>query len=556
MKVNENIDYFSQETILDYIDGRLAKKETLMFEQRLTQDKTLALAVEGIKGFYIQEQQNRSYLENLMLESEVSLKNTLANVGPKTVALASKRRGIVGISIAACIALLMVLSLPHLLNNVDKNTKATQSVATHQSQPKETLPKPINGDRKSTIATKDLEQGAELPDRASDINDQARLFEKSIALDKREQQKRGKYETRNMDGSINKEANIKDLVTPPLEKSHNQNIVVENKQFTPIPPSSNNIGPGLPLPKSTTRSINKGNRKAKANFAKVDRRGNGLYKKNKSHSYANGRSINAIPWHQDEKDSKSPVYRIPGKLHLWVFTDNEDQNYLQLLATGKQVANKTRLQLLTKTISTQKFNTKHWKRLVKKQKPKINDVVWVHYLGKPISINTPGSRHQKKQFYLQQANEDQLSYWLIDQLNNTLNNSKAALKIVTIDHGEQVLNTYNLGDVHLKDDDQVIPVQSKVQTMKIANDHAYKKLFLGNTGNITILSNQPGQAGYQGIFTNNLLQGLNSASVSHQPDIDWATLLKKVKAATQKQSKKLGKPQLPQRRTMKIKKSY
>lgn len=555
MKVNENIDYFSQETILDYIDGRLAKRETLMFEQQLKQDETLALAVEGIKGFYIQEQQNRSYLENLMAESEISLKNTLANVGSKTVALASRRRGIVGISIAACIALLMVFTLPHLLNNVDKNTQATQSVATNPSQPKEETLKPVTSDRKSTVAAKDLEQGAELPDQdhTSGVNDKARLFEKSIALDKRDHQKRGKYETKNTDGSPTTETNAKDITNALLNKSHNQEEVIRNKQIKQIFPRKTTLDPILqPLPKKATRSMK--NRKVEAKFfkrAEVE-----LSKKNKAHDYANGRGINATPRPKNEKESKSPVYRTPGKLHLWVFTDNEDQNYLQLLATGRQVANKTQLQLLTKTISTQKFNTKQWKRLIKKQKPKTNDVVWVHYLGKPISINKPVSRHQKKRFYSQLPNKGQSSYQLIDQLNKTLNNSKAALKIVTIDNGEQVMNTYNLGDVHLKDDDQVIPVQSKVQTMKIATDNAYKKLFLGNTGNITILSNQPGQTGYQGIFTNNLLQGLNNASVSHQPGIDWATLLEKVKTATQKQSKKLGKPQMPQRRTMKVKKNY
>ena len=71
---NEHIDYFSQDTILNYIDGRLSKEEASLFEQQMQQDETLQLTVEGIKGFYTQEQKDRPYLENLMVESEGALK--------------------------------------------------------------------------------------------------------------------------------------------------------------------------------------------------------------------------------------------------------------------------------------------------------------------------------------------------------------------------------------------------------------------------------------------------------------------------------------------------
>ena len=126
---NEHIDFFSQDTILDYIDGRLSEQDHALFEQQIEQDEMLQLAVEGIKGFYTEEQKDRPYLETLMTQSEENLKQALVAAEnapkPKVVALNSRRRNIIGISIAACVALLMVFSLPRLLDNVDSKEQNT-----------------------------------------------------------------------------------------------------------------------------------------------------------------------------------------------------------------------------------------------------------------------------------------------------------------------------------------------------------------------------------------------------------------------------------------------
>ena len=150
----EQTDYFSQEIILDYIDGRLSPEATAAFEQQMQEDEALQLAVEGIRGFYFQEQKDRTYLEDLLANSEDALKGALARENAQVVKLAARRRqNMMGIAMAACVALLMVFSVPYLLNQVEKKESA-KGIAVVKPQADKAAPEAADTERKETKRSK------------------------------------------------------------------------------------------------------------------------------------------------------------------------------------------------------------------------------------------------------------------------------------------------------------------------------------------------------------------------------------------------------------------
>jgi murein L,D-transpeptidase YafK len=79
---------------------------------------------------------------------------------------------------------------------------------------------------------------------------------------------------------------------------------------------------------------------------------------------------------------------------------------------------------------------------------------------------------------------------------------------------------------------------------------------LGTSGNITILSNKPGNTAYKGLFTQNLMQNLQQVRYSQSKQIDWKQVLKQTDRQTRKQSRSFGRTQKIEKRKVNVKKSY
>jgi anti-sigma-K factor RskA len=337
---NEHIDYFDQDIILDYIDGRLSAEDTALFEQQMQQDETLQLTVEGLKGFYAQEQKDRPYLENLMVESEEALRGTLANTQAKTVALA-RRRNIVGISVAACVALLMVFSIPLLLDSTgaEKTSKTANAAANDKAAQSSTQ---MLKKAEETVATNSDENAAETGRKDMDIKGNANLMTDSvIALGNGKSEKKSEApEARKIDGG---DANEEDI-----EVKDDISLSVPPPPTIRLAPEKKKEGSNsMPSFKADKKDVAKIASKKLAEIAEREsvviatrsakrRKKAGVGKpKNKSnqHAYSKGRSVQPTADFIDPK-AKS-LYRTPGKLHLWVFTDEANLNYYTLMKVGR-----------------------------------------------------------------------------------------------------------------------------------------------------------------------------------------------------------------------------
>lgn len=533
---NEHIDYFDQDIILDYIDGRLSAEDTALFEQEMQQDETLQLTVEGLKGFYAQEQKDRPYLENLMVESEEALRGTLANAETKTVALAH-RRNIIGISAAACVALLMVFSIPFLLDSTssEKTGKVANAISADKASESKTQ---LLKKAEEVVATNSDENAAETGRKDMDLKGNAGLLTDSvIALGQDKSQKKNEApEARKIDGGDTNEEDLEakddaSFLAPPPPPTIK--LVPEKRKI-----GSNSI-PSLKAEKEdevknlekvvvATRSA-KRRKKASVGVGKP---------KNKSdqHAYSKGRSTQPAADFIDQKAKN--LYRAPGKLHLWVFTDEANLNYYTLMKVGREIATKTGMQLASTKNSTQAFVAQQWGNLLSAQQLNSNDVLWVYYLG----------------------NDQAKLNAAINRLNNALNYSNAALKLVMVDNGSQrrSYNKYNNANLNNKNAGQIPVMQTQsISSLDLAPaDNAYQKLFLGTSGNITILSNKSGNTAYKGLFTQNLMQNLQKVSNSQSKQIDWKQVLKQTDRQTRKQSRSFGKTQKIEKRKVNVKKSY
>lgn len=558
---NEHIDYFSQDTILDYIDGKLSKEEANLFEQQMQQDETLALAVEGIKGFYAQEQKERPYLENLMIESEASLKDALVKEETKMVLLASRRRKIIGMSLAACVALLMVFGVPRLLDNADKASTENSGLAV-DTKDKANEEKTVVTDSitNTTLATTTAESEAETGPGAKEpeLKGNTDLLRRKdvIALD--DVAKKEKPEAKKTDGT---------LLETNKEGEHMEEVEVVSTETPPPPPPSFGFAP---KPSKTKEKAEKYEKKSNSpdpvvvddfNLSKKEdkqtktrsprrkRKGksNGIVNKDK---YLQNRNAGQPVLNDLPVRSKTVTYRMPGKLYLWVYADEQDIDYHRIMKLGRDIANNTGLKLATSSASTKQFLSQQWNTLLDKQKPGAQDIVWVYYLGN-LTLSKIGNEKNKND---QHTNKLSAS---ITTLGKQLDNSHAALKIVMVDNGNQKRPFVN--DKEERENNVVPQRQQNIGQMKKeapAKNDVYRKLFLGNTGSIAVLNNDPGRGGHQGIFTQNLLQILQNAYWNNQKSVDWKVILKETEKRTKRQSRQLGKTQRMQKRKMTLKKSY
>lgn len=554
---NEHIDYFSQNIILDYIDGKLSREETNLFEQQMQQDETLALAVEGIRGFYAQEEKERPYLENLMVESEASLKDILVKEETKMVSLARRRRKVIGISLAACVALLMVFSVPRLLDNADKVSTESSGLAV-DTKGKTNEEKTVVADSttNTTLATTTAEGEAETGPKEPEFKGNADLLKRKDAIALDDVVKKEKPEAKKIDGTL-LEAN--------KEEEHVEGIEIVS---TETPPPSPSFGFAPKPPKTKEKAEKKLNSPdpVVANDFNLSKKEDSRAKKK-----ANTRSprrkqkekiIDAVNKDLQNRNAGSPVlndlsgrlkattYRMPGKLYLWVYADEQNIDYHRIMKLGRDIANNTGLKLATSTASTKQFLSQQWNTLLDEQKPGTQDIVWIYYLGNP-TLSQTGNEKNKDDQHPNKLNASVVT------LGKQLDNSYAALKIVMVDNGNQKRPFVNYKKE--QENDVVSQRQQNVGEMKkeaTTKNDVYRKLFLGNTGSIAVLNNDPGRDGHQGIFTQNLLQILQNTYWNNQKSVDWKAILKETEKRTKKQSRQLGKTQRMQKRKIILKKSY
>ncbi len=566
---NEHIDFFSQDTILDYIDGRLSEQDKALFEQQMQEDEMLQLSVEGIKGFYSEEQKGRPYLESLMTQSEENLKQALVEVenAPTIVALNTKRRNrnIIGISIAACVALLMVFSLPRLLDDTQTDQNASE-VAVNPTSAKEQknpdLPeKPKVADSKETE-----ENAAQTGPGSGEVttSGNADMFKREDVIafgDKKTATTNP--EKKNIDGGAvnDTEKIVEDEMMPPVSKG----FIPEVKKTDKVSEKSQEQ-PKSPGNAKNTNKVTLEREHINTDFLSKKEVDKKMFKRSKAKGSPRRRKgprrLNDSPAptysSRDKRDeSKVVAYRAPGKLYLWIYTDEQNMEYFRMQNLGREIADNTGLELVLTQASTQAFLNQKWKKFLRKQQLKTNDVVWVYYLGK----NIPTTK-------INRYNKQSVSNRTISQLNNSVNDlsrrlerSNVALKIVTVDNGSESQPAIDDNSNTRQNVNQnMVPYTqqgiSQVGKSLPRKNEVYKKLFLANTGIITILNSEPGRNVYQGVFTNNLVQSLKSAYLKNDPNIDWSNILNKTTTLTEQSSQKLGRPQEIQQRKMKVKKSY
>ena len=496
---NENTDYFepdyfSQEMILDYIDGRLSQIDAALFEQHMQQDETLLLAVEGIREFYAEEQKDRFYFESLMSHSETGLKEALVQeaVKPKVVALATRRRWL-GIVAAACVAILVVFSLPQLFPNTsNKGQKAAISYV---------------DDKKA----KDEDEG-----RSSDLPFQKR--DEQSASDTEQSAETNK--SGNDKNTADAIATLKPSQLPELvDEDHITFKKEERDRF-----HKTATIPGDPvITTSTTRG-----------------RG-GAHNKRKGVKQLNTITGTMAGITSNEKNSSEAV-AVTGKLHLWVFTNRRSAEFTQMKQMGEQIQANTGLQLEAQKLNEQQYNATQLQQLMKAQKVASNDVVWVHYLGQKNVQNE--QKKASKKYGRNTRNTASMPIVNNGNINAVLGQSKASLKILTVDQGTAVLNANDLlkDKVNTSKDASKTNLNSNVGGSYInsppSNIKTYKKLFLKTKG---MYSNAPVNDNYQGVYTNELLLNLKKAGREKSKKVNWKSLLRKTDKGAKKKNRKLKK---------------
>ena len=492
-------DYFSQEMILDYVDGRLSRVDAALFEQQMQQDETLSLAVEGIRGFYTEEQKDRYDLEALMTHSAVALKATLSQPSkasiPKTVPLTYRKQWF-GVMAAACVAILMVFSLSQLFKQASQ-------------------PKGLVG----------------LEDQKTEVDKKRATSDKPSS-----------------------EGSSPDIVTP-TEKRESIADVYEKGRSSDLEDKLEDAPKAYkkPLSKSTDLNDSDNDNKntithAGVNGSKQDTLHAPLFGKVTDPNIAKKRSFRHYPSltsttagvvaHQPQKKKKNK-----GTLHLWVFTDQSNLEYKQLKQIGQEVQATTGLQLKAQKLNVQQYNASELQQMIRGHQVTPNDVVWVHYLGKENPQNYQ-AQEQKRGYDNTQSRVSPPP--TLHNVNTVLENSKASLKILTVDQGTRVLNINNL----LNDRSKMEAVHSSskkhhstttntgisvVGSRKMQNP-AYQKLFLDTKGMVTNVSfkTTPPKNNYQGVYTNQLLLNLQKVQKAKTKKANWNSLLRKAEKDTRK----------------------
>ncbi len=497
----EQTGYFSEAIILDYIDGKLSAKDQVLFEQQMQQDGDFQLAVNGIRGFYLKEHKDRLYLEGLLQESENTIKGAIKHSQTISARISHrKKQSLWGVAVAATVAFFMIVSLPRLFDQVQRvqtthaSTDQSLKQKSTENQAVHTMPKTVH--RKKTS----LKEATQTATVASDQHAVNKQREAKVVI---------KQNTRQMLGSGTFNTTATTLSDKPGSKTKTALRGKPGTEKIHIP--------------SNTRGKNS------KKTARVHK---------DSHDYFLKRQTN----YNEGENGFVDVYRKPGKLHLWVFTDQEQTTYQRLIAVGNQIAQATGLHLALKKASTGQFYTMQWQQWVKQAKPGFDDVVWVHYLG---TTNRAKKRDKQPLASVQT---------LTNRLNNTLENTKADFKIVMIDQGKVSRQAqhkkYNMAvGNHLN----AIPPQAPAV---VGNTQGHRQLFLGNSGTIALYSHQPGRDAYQGVLTQALLKSLQNELLLNKKKTHWKTILKKTAKEVKKQSKKLGRVQKMMKAKEKVRVRY
>jgi len=499
-------DYFSQEMILDYVDGRLSEVDAALFEQHMQQDEALLLAVEGIREFYTEEQTDRHHLETLMNHSEHALKEAMVQtaIKPKVIALTHRKRWF-GIAAAACVAILMVFTLPQLF----KAASTPQgNISLHD--------KKDSFDKKGGSSSTSSSEGVS-PDIATLMEKGHERTSKSgksdqleTDLDEKAHQKRPQSKSLGSQDLNDEEKNVinQDKIIDGLEQAH--------KKFKKHARNESFFG------KTTDSST------------KYFKRGNAQNKQSLENTNA-GIIANA------------GAGNTQGKLHLWVFTNQSSAEYAQLTQVGKEIQATTGLQLNAQKLNVQQYNAMQLQQMIQTQKVASNDVVWVHYLGKENSQNYQARTSSGGRGYAQSPASRSS---IVKNVNTVLGNSKASLKILTVDQGTPVLNIN-----HLLKDKPLVKADDNRQNKKYeiknttepnappttVNRAAYQKLFLGTKGmitNVPVKSNTP-KDNFQGVYTNQLLLNLQKSQSEKAKKVNWNSVLRKAEKDTKKENRKV-----------------
>lgn len=486
----EQTNDFSETTILDYIDGKLPAKEEALFEQKMLTDNEFQLAVNGIRTFYLKEHQSRAYLENLLNENKGNIKEVIKQTTTTSVGLAQHQRKqrLRAIAVAACVALMVVVTLPALFRQVQNTTTVAQHQPTKETKRLQTHPQATDATLKPLPkAMNESEQAAEMP-----------------------------------------------VPSPKLPQPTNRLPKMSSKNKVWVDQLKASRLKRLPMAPPKARKRNRQTRAANPRgFAKRDKQPMNKDEQKNRHTYLSHRQVTTDP---NQRDDFMGVYRTPGKLHLWVFTDQTKATYQHLVATGKQIAQTTHLQFNLKTAHSKEFRYAQCQALLKQAKPTANDVVWVHYLNtQPPAPNKTA-----------QAEADVTT--VVNKLNNMLNHTPTDFTMVMVDQGkEKRTPPLKKSAYGTSNEKHSVGIPDKVGSAN--NPQGYRQLFLGNSGNLTLYSHQQGRNAYRGVFTEALLQSVQSELRRQKDKTHWRTIVKKTAKLVKTQSKKMGRVQ----KIMKIK---
>ena len=494
-------DYFNQEIILDYVDGRLSEVDAALFEQHMQQDEALLLAVEGIRGFYAEEQTDRHYLETLMNHSEQALKEAMVQtaIKPKVMALTHRKRWL-GITVAACVAVLMVFSLPQLFKATDTSKG---NISLH--------------DKKDYFDKKDSSSSTSsegVSDNITTLTEQKR--KSTLARESEDQLKIGLDEKAHQKRPQSKLFGSQDLTDEERNAINQDQVIAGLKQ---------------------ANKESKKNPKNESFFGKI---ADSSAKHSKRKNIQNQQLLAGTTTNAGTGTTR-------GKLHLWVFTNQASVEYAQLTQIGKEIQATTGLQLNAQKLNVQQYNAVQLQQMIKAQKVASNDVVWVHYLGKENSQNYQAKTNNKARGYAKSS----VSKTVFTQnVNTVLGSSKASLKILTVDQGTPVLNISRLLKdkplVKADDNRQNKGYETRNTTEPNAppiptNRAAYQKLFLNTKGmitNVPIKSKTP-KDNYQGVYTNQLLLNLQKSQSEKAKKVNWNSVLRKAEKDTKKENRKV-----------------
>lgn len=489
----EQTNYFSQATILNYIDGKLSPKEEALLEQKMLQNNDFQLAVNGIRNFYLREHKSRAYLESLLQENEVIVKEAIKHSNTRSYQLAQKRKQqLQGMAIAACVALLMVISLPQLFRQIP-------NVSTDvQNQPKVLA-------LQKTTTTADTQQTLPLKNHKEHEQVAETLLQQPKPM-----QKKVKPRT--------KQANI----------APKNGLMVDS-----LIALSTLADVTTQAPKAAKRKTKVDKTKAKA-IIKKD-----VHQQNEQRTKYGDLSHQKKVAGSGKKKHFAGIYRKPGKLHLWVFTDQRQATYQALIATSTQIAQATQLQLSLKTAHAKAFNYEQCQTWLKQAQLEPNDVVWVHYLNThPLAKNTPPQTKLVA---------------TVNQLQNLLNHTPTDFKMLMIDQGKPLSKA---APNHYQLEVNKGKRYKTVAKMPTHNPKAYRQLFLGNSGNLSLYSHQWGQNAYRGILTQAFLQSLQNELQRPKANSYWKTIVKKTAKLVKRQSKKVGRVQKIMRAKEEVKSRY